>query len=76
MSSLVVQIVLCSVIKKCLQIAPSIAEANFHAAFDNGRWLLVPEDHIIEKFHKTLDKYGFANRKDFPSLPVRRLIMN
>jgi hypothetical protein len=59
-----------SVFNKSLRIVPSIVDANLQITFDNGEWLLLPEDRIIKKFYKTLDNVRRVKREDFPTLPV------
>jgi len=61
----------------------SIARRDVHFNFDNQKWLLLPEDRIIDRFcEESLGTYGggrnigIAIRKKFPEFPVRLLILS
>jgi hypothetical protein len=57
---------------------PSIANPTIHEVFDNGQWVLMPEDYILEKYVKTLKGTTgkvFAQRNLFPDFPVRLFII-
>jgi hypothetical protein len=59
----------------------SIARIDFHKLFDQGNWLLLPEDRIIDEFDKNLSSVGglggelFVDRKNFPQIDVCLYIM-
>jgi hypothetical protein len=60
-----------------LRILPSIAGAAYHHAFDQGQWLLMPEDWILEKYREsyTFHFVDFYPKRDcFPDFPVRLFI--
>lgn len=60
-------------------VTPSIAEAGLHEMFDEGHWLLMPEDNIIQQYFANLTFTGgiyYADRKNFPDIPVYFLIIN
>jgi hypothetical protein len=46
-----------------------LVSAKFHRLFDTDKWLLLPEPHIIDKFHEGIDT------EMFPKIKVRRLII-
>ena len=62
-----------------LGIVPSIAESSlYRQLFDHGKWLLMPEDCILEKYRESLDHVGaqsFPRRKGSPEFSVCLLIM-
>lgn len=42
--------------------------------FDSYMWALIPEQQIVDKYHKDLTLLGTA-RKDFPDIPVSYLFL-
>jgi len=60
-------------------IVPSIARQDIHGLFDQHKWLLLPEDDIIDTFYDSINSVGgegHARRGSFPELPVRLLYHN
>ena len=54
------------------EIVPSIAREDFHTLFDRGKWLLLPEDRILDVFLGSLSTSLvtgrlYADRKKFPT---------
>lgn len=64
-----------SVTSQLLRIVPSIAASNLHVLYDRHDWLLLPEDHILEKYYnESLLHAGnvfYAKRECFPQFSVR-----
>jgi hypothetical protein len=57
---------------------PSIAKSDFHGLFDKGKWLLLPEERILDEYLNTLVSLGAElklNRKNFPNINVCFFIM-
>jgi hypothetical protein len=55
-----------------------IAKGDIHHLFDQGSWLLMPEDHILEIFSQSLRPLGKdfkSDRDSFPVIDVCFLIM-
>ena len=51
-----------------LKAAPTV-----HTMYDHGQILLLPEEHIIERYFESLQKSGntyLASRDKFPQVPV------
>jgi hypothetical protein len=54
---------------------PSIARSDIHFTFDQKRWLLMPEDRILDTFCKSMGAIGKGNieiaiRETFPKFTV------
>jgi hypothetical protein len=50
-----------------------VADSHLHRLFDNGQWLLMPEDCIIKKYFESMISIGgqlFVQRECFPNFPV------
>ena len=61
-----------------LRILPSIATATLHHLFDRKKWLLIPEDFVIQEYYKSLRtvvKCHYVCRGCFPQFSVCFLIM-
>lgn len=61
-----------------LGIMPSIASPSMHDAFNKLKWLLIPEEHILDLYLKSLNVSGaqsYAQREDFHDFPVCFFIM-
>jgi len=57
--------------ESCLKV-----RVDYHRLFDDGKWLLLPENDIVKKFFdSTDDMFHFADRDRFPDFPVSLLII-